>query len=95
VGDLKVCQYLEPHVDEVHEAKVLRVSRGGLEVHLTAFNVTGFLPLRKLGSRPEFKGPTVTLQAGKRHLSFTEGHHIRIRIQDVDFLRLQVLLELA
>ena len=42
-------------------------------MHLTAFNVTGFLPLRKLGSRPKFKGPTVTLQAGKRHLSFTEA----------------------
>jgi len=95
VGDLKVCQYIWPHIGERHEATVLRVSRYGIEVHVPEFNITGFLPARTIGERPELKGPTLQLRAGKRLFSFTEGYKIRIRIQDVDFLRLQVLLELG
>ena len=57
--------------------------------------MTGFLPYRKIGGRAEVTGPTVVIRAGKRHYSFTEGGDIRITIADVDFVRLQVLLELA
>ncbi|MCA8961673.1 MAG: RNB domain-containing ribonuclease [Planctomycetes bacterium] len=95
VFDLKVCQYMDPHIGETHVAKIMRVSRGGLDIILDAFNVTGFLPYRKIGGRAEVTGPTVVIRAGKRHYSFTEGGDIRITIADVDFVRLQVLLELA
>lgn len=95
VHDLKVCQYLHPHIGEKHTAKVLRVSRYGLEVLLTDFGVKGFLPAKKLGDRAKVDGATLTIQAGRRHLSFTEGHPVAVRVGDVDFIRLQVLLELA
>jgi len=95
IGDLKVCQFMEPHIGEVHVARILRVSNFGLEVKFPQFNVTGFLPSRTIGDRAKVKGPTLQLQAGKRLFSFTEGTDIKIRIREVDFLRLQVLLELA
>ena len=94
VKDLKVCQYMEPQIGKRLDAKVLRVSRGGMEVELPEFNVTGFLPMRALGERPKLSGPTLTVRAGRRSLSFTEGYGIQVQVRDVDFLRLQVLLEL-
>ena len=94
VKDLLVCQLMEPHIGEVHEAKVLRVSRYGLVVHLRAFNVEGFLPARTIGERPQLKGPTLTLRAGRRSFSFTEGYAIQVEIAEVDFLKLQVELRL-
>jgi exoribonuclease R len=95
VDDLKICQYLEPHIDEKVEARILRVSRTGMEILLVAFHVTGFLPMRDLGERPVLAGPTLTVRSGKRSLSFTEGYPIAVRVKDVDFLRLQVMLQLA
>lgn len=95
IGDLKVCQFMSPHEGETHEAKVVRVSRFGIEVHLPTFNVGGFLPSRSIGERPVLKGPTLQLRAGRKLFSFTEGSKIKVRIQNVDFLRLQVLFELA
>ncbi len=95
IGDLKVCQYMSPHVDEKHEAKVVRVSNFGIEVYLAEFNITGFLPSRSIGEKPVLKGPTLQLRAGRKLFSFTEGYNIQIRIQNVDFIKLQVLLELA
>ena len=95
IGDLKVCQFISPHVGERHRAKVMRVSNFGIEVHIGEFNIGGFLPSRTIGERPEVKGPTLQLRAGRRLFSFTEGQAIDIRIKDVDFLRLQVFLELA
>ncbi|MCB9888781.1 MAG: RNB domain-containing ribonuclease [Planctomycetes bacterium] len=94
-GDLKVCQFMAPHVGERHRATVMRVSRFGIEVHLPEFNVGGFLPSRTIGEQPEIKGPTLQLRAGRRLFSFTEGYGIDVKIQNVDFIRLQVLLELA
>ena len=94
IGDLKVCQYLEPHIGERLDAKIARLSHAGMEVVLTEFNVTGFLPMRSLGDRPKLKGPTMTVRAGRRSLSFSEGRPVRVRIKDVDFLRLSVMLEL-
>ena len=76
-------------------AKVARVSPGGLELHLSDFNVTGFLPKRVLGERVEVKGDTLIVRAGKRRLSFSEGQAVGVKLADVDFLRLQVLLELV
>lgn len=95
VKDLKVCQFMEPRIDETFEAKVHRVSRGGLEVEIGELNVTGFVPARSIGDRPKVDGPTLKVSVGKRVLSFTEGYAVAIRVKDVDFLRLQVLFELA
>jgi ribonuclease R len=95
IGDLKVCQFLDPHIGETVKAKLIRVSPAGLQVHLLDFNVGGFLPARSVGDRPKVVGPTMTVRQGKRSLTFTEGHPISVRIKDVDILRLQVMLELA
>ena len=95
VKDLKVCQFMEPRIDERFDAKVQRVSRGGLEVHIGELNVSGFIPARSMGDRPKVDGATLKVSVGKRVLSFTEGYQIAVRVKDVDFLRLQVLLELA
>jgi ribonuclease R len=94
VDDLKVCQYMEPHIGKKVEAKVLRVSKPGLEVLLTEFNVRGFLPARSIGDRVKVEGSTITIGRGKRVLSFSEGYAIAVQVKDVDFLRLQVMLEL-
>jgi len=95
IYDLKICQYLHPHIGEKIEAIVVRVSPPGMEVRLVPFNVTGFLPSRSIGERAEVKGPNLLIRAGRRSLSFSEGHPIRVKIQDVDFMRLSVMLELA
>jgi ribonuclease R len=95
VGDLKVCQYMDPHRGEALEAVVRRVMPAGMEVMLTDYNVTAFLPTRAIGQRGTVKGPTLTIGVGRGHRSFTEGYAIAVRLVDVDFLRLQLLLELA
>jgi ribonuclease R len=95
IHDLKVCQYMHPHIGEKIDALVVRVSPAGMEVRLRPFNVGGFLPSRALGERSEVKGPTLLVRSGRKSLSFTEGHPVTVRIQDVDFIRLQVMLALA
>ena len=70
------------------------VDRYGLVVHLAQFNVEGFLPARTIGERPQLKGPTLTLRAGKRSFSFTEGYSIQVEITEVDFIKLQIELRL-
>ncbi|MCE9594788.1 MAG: RNB domain-containing ribonuclease [Planctomycetes bacterium] len=95
VGDLKVCQFMEPHIGEKIAAKVLRVSPAGLELSLLEFNVTGFLPARSIGERAEVKGSTITIRVGRNVKSFTEGHPIAVRLKDVDFLKLQLMFELV
>ena len=95
VFDLKVCQYMHPHVGETLDAKVLRVSRAGMEVDLVDFNVRGFLPARGLGDRIQVEGSTLTAGRGRNVRSFTEGFPVAVKLKDVDFLRLQVLLDLA
>ncbi len=94
IFDLKVCQYMEKHIGEKLRAQVLRVSPPGIEVKLSDHNITGFLPSRAIGDKVEIKGPTITI-AGRNARSFTEGHPIAVRVKDVDFVRLQVMLELA
>jgi ribonuclease R len=93
--DLKVCQFMYPRIGEKLRAQVVRVSPPGLEVKLLDLNISGFLPSRAIGERVEIKGPTMTIKAGRKSLSFTEGHPISVRVKDVDFVRLQVMLELA
>ena len=95
IGDLKVCQFMHPHIGEKLKAKVLRVSPPGIEVELVDFNVSGFLPTRAIGERCEVKGPTITIKKGRQALSFTEGHPIAVRLKDVDFIKLTLMLELA
>ncbi len=95
IGDLKVCQFMHPHIGEKLEAKLARVSSAGLELHLIAFNVNGFLPAKKIGDRVEVRGPTIQISQGKKRLSFTEGYPIAVRLVDVDFMRLQLMFELA
>ncbi|MDZ4774886.1 MAG: RNB domain-containing ribonuclease [Planctomycetota bacterium] len=93
--DLKVCQFMYPKIGQKLAAKVVRVSPPGLEVKLVDLNISGFLPSRSIGERVDIKGPTMTIRAGRKSLSFTEGHPISVRVKDVDFVRLQVMLELA
>jgi len=95
VFDLKVCQYMEPHIGSAMDAKLIRVSRAGLEVRLEGHGVSGFLPAKSLGDRISVEGPTLTATRGRRFRSFTEGYTIAVRVEDVDFLRLQVLLALV
>jgi len=95
IADLKVCQYMEPHIGEKLDALVRRVSMGGIEVFLKDYNVTAFLPRRSIGERGELKGATLNVRVGRAMKSFTEGYPIHVKLKDVDFLRLQVLLELA
>jgi len=95
VADLKVCQFMHPHVGQKLAARLQRVSRAGLEIALTDFNVSGFLPASALGDRIEVKGPTLLARRGRQSRSFSEGHPIAVRLVDVDFVRLQLMLELA
>jgi len=66
-----------------------------MQVFLTEYGVSGFLPMRSLGERPRLKGPTLRVSSGKYMLSFTEGSAIQVLISDVDFLRLTVMLTLG
>jgi len=95
LGDLKVCQFMDPHVGEKLKAQVVRVSPAGLEVRLVDFNVTGFLPAKVVGSRVTVSGSTIRIGRGRNVRSFTEGHPIAVQLQDVDFVRLQLILGLA
>ncbi len=95
VFDLKVCQYMDSHIGESHEAKILRVGYGGLDIQLTEFNVTGFLPYRRIGGRAQVDGPRVTVVTRKRHYSFDEGGMVKVTLTDVDFVRLQVFFDLS
>jgi len=95
VGDLKICQFMDPHRGEKLAALVQRVTPGGLEVLLTDFNVSAFLPCRNIGGRGTVKGPTLTVQVGRGHRSFSEGYPIAVVLKEVDFLRLQLFLDLA
>jgi ribonuclease R len=95
IFDLKVCQYLDPHRGEALDAIVLRVMPAGMEVRLVDYNVTAFLPTRAIGQRGVVKGPTLTISVGRSARSFNEGYRIAVRLVEVDFIRLQLLLELA
>ncbi len=95
VGDLKTCQFMEARVGERLKGKVVRVSPPGMEVLLIEQNVSAFLPTRTMGDRGTVKGATLQVRRGRNVRSFTEGHPIAVKLVDVDFIRLQLMLELA
>ena len=95
IKDLKVCQYMDNHKDEVHEGKILRVSRYGLDVHLSQLNVRVFLPSRTMEGRPTVQDDTLTIASRRGTLSFSEGSTIRVQVDDIDWEKLQVNIKLA
>ncbi len=94
IGDLKVCQYMEKHVGTVLRAVIQRVSLFGMEVFFREHYVTGFLPARNLDGRKKVEGPELTVSSRQGSRVFREGELIEVRIAAVDFVRLEVLLEL-
>ena len=72
-----------------------RVSPAGLVVDLVDYNVTGFLPARAIGDRVKVEGATIKIGRGRNVRSFTEGHPVAVVLKDVDFVKLQLMLELA
>lgn len=95
IKDLKVCQFMDNHKDEPHEGKILRVSRYGVDVHLTQLNVRVFLPTRTLDGRPTVTGDTLTVTSRRGVLTFSAGSMIRVEVDDIDWERLQVNIRLA
>ncbi|MAF65696.1 MAG: hypothetical protein CMJ84_08570 [Planctomycetes bacterium] len=95
VGDLKTCQYMEPRIGERLDGRVVRVSPPGMEILLVEQNVSAFLPTRAIGDRGTVKGATLQVRRGRAVRSFTEGHPIAVKLAEVDFLRLQLTLELV
>ncbi len=96
VDDLKTCQYMDRYVGQELTAMVQRVSLYGIEVFLKEHDVTGFLPARNLEGRKKLEGPVLSIvnpKGGSR--VFREGDPIGIIVAAVDFVRLEVLLELA
>jgi hypothetical protein len=72
-----------------------RVSPAGLEVFLKEHYVTGFIPARLLPGRKKVEGPRMTIQSRQGTRVFVEGSAIEIRVTDIDFVRLQVLLDIV
>ena len=95
VKDLKVCQYMEKREGEVLKARIQRVSTAGLQIFMEEHNVTGFIPGRSIEGRKKVAGPTLQVISRRGHRSFTEGEVVEIRVKHVDFVRLEVILELA
>ncbi len=95
IGDLKLCQLMEPRIGEEFEAVVGRVNRGGFEVDLTQDYIRGYLPARTIGSQTILEGTTLKIRTRRGTRVFREGDRIRVRVQDVDFVRLKIFFELA
>ncbi|MFT7619916.1 MAG: ribonuclease R [Planctomycetota bacterium] len=95
VDDLKICQFMDPRIGEVHMAKVGRVNRGGFEIDLQELSVKGYLSARSIGRVLKQDGPTITIQARGGTKVFREGDQVEVEVQDVDFRRLQVFFALA
>ena len=95
IGDLKVCQYMHRRVGEEFTAMIERVSPWGLDLMLAEHHVHLFLPARSLDGRKQVDGPRMRVSSRHGNRTFDEGERIRVRIQGVDFVRLQVLVELV
>ena len=76
-------------------AVVQRVSPYGLEVFLKDHYVTGFIPARSLEGRAKVEGGRFTVVSRRGTRVFDEGEPIEIVVVGVDFIRLQVTLQLA
>lgn len=95
IDDLKVCQYMDRFIDAVIDARISRVSPGGLEVFLKDHYVTGFIPARTLDGRRKVEGSRMTVVSRRGARVFDEGEPIRVKVSMVDFVRLQVVLEVV
>ena len=94
--DLKVCELMDKHIGEEHGAKVERVTGGGVKIFVPEFNITGFIPKKRLGTgRIKLNGPNITFEADRRHYSITEGEQIDVRIAECDFDKLLVEFDLV
>lgn len=94
IHDLKICQYMDRFRGQELASKILRVAPYGLEVFLKEHFVTGFIPARSLEGRTKVDGPRMLLQSRRGSRVFEEGGAVKVRVKDIDFVRLQVLLEL-
>ncbi|MAG59060.1 MAG: hypothetical protein CMJ83_22460 [Planctomycetes bacterium] len=95
LDDLKICQYMDRFRGDVIKAVIQRVSPAGIEIYLREHHVTGFIPARTLDGRKKVEGSRLTVSSRKGSRVFDEGSAIEIRVQDIDFVRLQVILEVA
>jgi ribonuclease R len=96
IGDLKVCQYMEPRIGETAQVLVQRVSRAGLEIKYPDELVTGFLPAKSIGERIEHDGPKLKISSRRGFVRvFHEGDTIEVRLENVDFVRLRLIFELV
>jgi exoribonuclease R len=80
---------------QVLKAIIQRVSMAGLEVFMKEHYVTGFIPARTLDGRKKVEGPRLSVQSRRGSRVFDEGSGVEIRVADIDFVRLQVILELV
>ncbi|MCB9833881.1 MAG: VacB/RNase II family 3'-5' exoribonuclease [Planctomycetes bacterium] len=94
VADLKVCQFMDPRIGEVFEAKVGRVSPYGFDLDLVGLCVTGYLPAKAIGRVLRTEGPSITIRARSGTKVFKEGDTVEVTVKDVDFRRLKILFEL-
>jgi len=95
VDDLKTCQYMDRFRGETLMAVVNRVSPAGIEVFMAEHYTSGFIPGRSMPGRKKVEGPRMTVQSRHGTRVFDEGAKIEIAIKDVDFVRLQVILEIV
>jgi ribonuclease R len=91
IEDLLVCEMLQPQIGKRLRARILRVSRYGLELRLDANGADIHIPIRELGRIHSLEGPTLRTLRGNALRSFVEGQRLDVTVQAVDFRRLQVL----
>jgi ribonuclease R len=94
ISDLKVCQYMDRYRGQELRSTIQRVAPYGLEVFLSEHWVTGFIPAKSLEGRTKVDGPKMTVQSRRGSRVLEEGGPVKVRVKDVDFVRLQVILEL-
>ncbi len=94
VDDLKICQFMDPRIDDIFLARVGRVNRGGFEIDIQELCVKGYLPARSIGRILKCDGPVITIQSRGGTKVFREGDQVEVLVKDVDFRRLQVVFAL-
>jgi ribonuclease R len=94
ISDLKVCQYMDRFRGQELKSTIQRVAPYGIEVFLSEHFVTGFIPAKSLDGRTKVDGPKMLVQSRRGSRVLEEGGPVKVRVQDVDFVRLQVILEL-
>ena len=95
IDDLKLCQYMEPRIGRDFMATVGRVSKFGFDVDLVDECIRGYLPSKTIGSHAVQEGPVLRIKTQKGTKVFREGDRVRVKVEQVDFVRLKVLFALA